>query len=76
MKEMSIKRVQDHFSLDLDLALDYNKDKRYGYDLADSLLIAFTTMSDLLLGQGIELEAYLLSNTQRSIQTDTIRNHS
>ena len=55
MKEMSIKRVQDHFSLDLDLALDYNKDKRYGYDLADSLLIAFTTMSDLLLGQGIEL---------------------
>ena len=55
MKEMSIKSVQEHFSLDLDLALDYNKDKRYGYDLADSLLVALTTMSDLMLHEGIHI---------------------
>jgi len=55
MKELSVSRARDIFSLDFDLSLGYDSNKRYGYDLADAMLIAYTTLSDLCLSRGVKL---------------------
>ena len=53
-KEASVAATKEIFSLDLDIALKYDGKKRYGYDLADAFLVAYTTLSDLGLAYGVE----------------------